>query len=152
MKIALKYGLLITAGVIAWLVIAHTLFPDPAAAIHRIGPAVFFNLLEITGIALGIRAKQREMDGVLLFKTGIKTGVAIAFVYGVTTSLFFVIQLAVFGPVWLAPESRAPGQPLWQAALGAFVGLLIFAIVLGLIYSTIVSFVVVRAQRGHRYD
>ncbi len=152
MRIALKYGLLITAGVIGWLVIVHALVPDPAARIHSIGPALFFSLLEITGIAFGIKARQREMNGVLGFKSGIKTGVAIALVYGVTTSLFFVMQLAIFGPVWLAAESRAPGQPLWQVALGAFAGLLIFAVVLGLVYSTIISFVVVRAQRGRRYD
>ena len=152
MKIAIKYGLLITAGVIAWLVVVHSLVPNPAAPVHGVGSAIFFNLLEIIGIAFGIKAKQRQMSGVLGFKDGIKTGVAIGLVYGMTTSLFFVIQLAIFGPVWLAAESRSPGQPLWQVALGAFAGLLTFAVLLGLIYATIISFFVVRAQRGRRYD
>lgn len=151
MKIALKYGLLITAGVIVWLVIAHALVPDPAAPIHRIGPTVFFNLMEITGIALGLKAKQREMNGVLSFKKGVKTGVSIALVYGLTTSLFFALQLALFGPVWLSAEGR-PDQPLWKIAFGAFLGLLMFAVVLGLIYSTIISAIIVLRQKGRRYE
>lgn len=150
--IALKYGLLITAGVIAWLVIVHALVPDPSARIHSIGPPVFFNLLEIAGIALGIKAKQRELKGLLSYKAGVKTGVSIAFVYGLTTSLFFVIQMAIFGPVWLAAESQTPGQPLSRIALGAFAGLLIGAVVAGLIYSTIISFIVVKSQRGRSYE
>jgi hypothetical protein len=151
MKIALKYGLLITAGVIGWLVIVHALVPDPAAPIHTIGPTIFFNLMEITGIALGLKAKQREMNGVLPFKTGVKTGVAIALVYGLTTSLFFALHLALFGPVWLAAEGRTD-QPLWKIALGAFLGLLVFAVVLGLIYSTIISAIIVLRQKGRRYE
>ena len=152
MKIGLKYGLLIAVGVIAWLIIVHALVPDPAARIHSIGPAVFFNLLEIAGIALGIKARQREMNGVLGFKHGLKTGVSIAAVYGVTTSLFFVLQMAVFGPTWLAAENRVPGQPLWQVAAGAFLGLLIGAVVLGVIYSTVITFIIVRSQQGRRYE
>lgn len=152
MRIALKYGLLVTVGVVAWLLVAHAIFPDPASSVHTVGPAVFFNLLEIVGIALGIKARQRESDGVLSFKSGLKAGVSIAAVYAVTTCLFFLVHMAVSGPGWLAAESRAPNQPLWQVAVGAFAGLLVGAIVLGLIYSTIITFFVVRAQSGRRYD
>ena len=147
MKIALKYGLLIAAGVIAWLVIVHSLVPNPTARIHSIGPVFFFNLLEIAGIAFGIREKQRESGGVLRFKSGVKTAVSIAVVYGVAVSLFFVVQIALFGPVWLAPEQRAPGVPLWQTALFAFAGLFVGAVVMGIIYGTIISFIVAAAGR-----
>jgi hypothetical protein len=152
MRIELRYGLLIALGVIAWLVVVHALVPDPSARIHSIGPAVFFNLLEITGIALGTRARQRQMNGVLSYKAGVKTGVGIAFIYGLAVSLFFVIQLSIFGPIWLAAESRSPNQPLWQVALGAFAGLLLGAVVLGVIYATIISFIIVRRQQGRRYE
>ncbi|MGH9880763.1 MAG: DUF4199 family protein, partial [Pyrinomonadaceae bacterium] len=103
MKIALKYGLLITVGVIAWVVIAHLLVPDPTSGVHSLGAGVFFNLLEITGIYLGINARQVESAGVLSFKRGLKTGVAIAFVYAVSASLFFTLMV-ITAPHWMPRE------------------------------------------------
>jgi prolipoprotein diacylglyceryltransferase len=150
MKLAVKYGLMVTAGVIVWVVVAHLLVRDPASPVHTGGAAVFFNLLEIVGLTLGIREKQHEV-GILSFKQGIKTGVAVAVVYGITVSLFFVF-VSVFFPEVLAAKRQTPDQPLWQAALMAFAGLFIGAVLFGLIYSTIISFFVVRAQKARRYD
>ena len=149
MKIALKYGLLVTAGVIAWVVVAHWLEPNPAARIHSIGAGIFFNVLEITAIALGIKARQREA-GILSFKSGVKTGMSIAFVYGASAALFFLLQLLIVGPQILGVHS--PDEPTMRVALQAFAGLFFGAVLMGLVYSTIISFIVVGKQRGRRYD
>jgi hypothetical protein len=42
-------------------------------------------------------------------------------------------------------------QPLWQKLIGAFAGLLIGAVVIGVLYSTIVSFFVIKTQKGRSY-
>jgi hypothetical protein len=147
MKIALKYGLLITLGVIVWAIVAHLVVPDPRSQVHGLGAPVFFNLLEIVGIYLGIKASANDRDG-FRFKTDVKTGVAIAFVYAVSSSLFFMIAILSFGSGWMAGESGASHRPVWQQALGAFTGLLLGGVLLGLIYSTIISFFFARLRRN----
>lgn len=84
--------------------------------------------------------------GQLVFKDGIKTGVAIGAVYGFSASLFFVVELAVLGPKWLMSDPDAANLPVWRAALGAFLGLGLFAVLLGLIYGTIISFVLAKRR------
>ena len=79
-KIALKYGLLITLGVICWVVVSHLLVPDPRSPVHSLGAGVFFNLLEIVGIYLAINTTRNESGNQLNFKSGVKTGMATAFV------------------------------------------------------------------------
>ena len=145
MKIALKYGLLITLGVVLWIVIAHALVPDPSSKVHSLGAGVFFNLLEIVGIYLGIRAKERANGGKLAFKEALKTGVSIAVVYAISSCLFFLVEILILGPKMLSGEGAA-GQPLWRVALGAFAGLFVGAILLGLIYSTLISFVLAKRR------
>lgn len=140
MKIALKYGILITLGVIAWVVIAHLLVPDPRSPVHSIGAGVFFNLLHIAGIYLAISALRNENGGQVTFKEGLKTGVATALVYAATSCLFFVVAIFVVGSKLMASEPGAENLPLWQVALGAFVGLFIGSLLFGLIYSTVISF------------
>ncbi|SRR6266496_259228 len=144
MKIALKYGLLITLGVIAWVVGAHSLVPDPTSKVHSFGSGIFFNLLEISGIYLGIRAKGLEVGGKSTFKEGLKTGVAIALVYGFSASLFFLMTILLVGTKLMGAEARAQTQPLWQVMAGAFAGLFLGALLFGLIYSTVISFVLAR--------
>ena len=140
MKIALKYGILITLGVIAWVVIAHLLVPDPRSPVHSIGAGVFFNLLHIAGIYLAISTLRNETGGQLIFKEGLKTGVATALVYAATSCLFFVVAIFVVGSKLMASEPGVENLPLWQVALGAFVGLFVGSLVFGLIYSTVISF------------
>ena len=147
MRIALKYGLLITLGVIAWIVIAHWLVPNPQSAVHSLGALIFFNLVEIVGIYCGINASRNASAGELSFKDGIKTGVAIAFVYGVSSCLFFLIEILVVGTKMLKGEQGTLVKPMWQVAVAAFAGLFIFAIFLGLIYSTVISFFFARRRK-----
>ena len=146
MTIPLKYGLLITLGVIAWVVIAHLLVPDPRSQVHNLGAGIFFNLLEIAGIYFAIKTNKNESGGDLNFKTGVKTGVLTALVYAITSSLFFLVAIYAVGSKLMASEPGAETMPVWQVALGAFVGLGGFALIFGLIYSTIISFFLAKRQ------
>src|SRR6266850_5168324 len=138
MKIALKYGLLITLGIMAWVVFAHLLVPDPTSKVF--GAGIFSNLMEICGIFLGISAKGRESGGRPTFKDGLKTGVSIAFVYALSTALFFLVALVLIGSRLMAAEPGAQTRPLWQTAAAAFAGLFTGALLFGLVYSTVISF------------
>lgn len=138
--VPLKYGLLITLGVIAWVVIAHLLVPDPRSPVHSVGAGVFFNLLHIAGIYLAINTVRNESNGDLPFKTGVKTGLATALIYAVTSSLFFLVAIFVVGTKLMASEPGAENLPSWQVAVGAFLGLFVGSLIFGLIYSTVISY------------
>jgi|SRR6185503_3255411 len=143
MKIALKYGLTITAGIMAWTLIAHAIF-EPQSGVHSFGAFTFFNLLHFAGIYLGLRALEREKDEKPTFKEGIKQGVLISVVYAVTAALFFAITLLVVGTKWMAAEAMQPNTPMWKIGAQAFFGITVMTIFLGLIYSTLISFVLAR--------
>jgi len=150
LKIPYKYGLLITVCFILWVVIAHLLVPDPTSAIHRAGAGTFVNIVEVIMIALGIRARKVANGNHLRFKDGLKTGVGIAAVYGITASLFFAIILPVIGKGMLAAEPGAEMKPAWQVALGAFIGLGLGAVLFGLLYSVIISFILASRRSDER--
>lgn len=140
MKIPLKYGLLITLGVIAWVLITRSLITNPQSIVHQLGGPIFFNVLEFAMIYLGLKALEHQKGDAPMFKEGLKTGVAISAVYGLTASIFFVIVLAIVGTKWLASEPGAANAPLSRIVLGAFLGLFLLALLFGLIYSTVISF------------
>lgn len=148
MRIAIKYGLLITLGVIAWVVIAHLLVPDPRSQVHNLGAGIFFNLLEIAGIYLAIKTNKNESAGDLNFKTGVKTGVLTALVYAISSSLFFLVAIYAVGSKLMASEPGAETMPVWQVALGAFVGLSLGALIFGVVYSTVISFFLGKRQQS----
>jgi hypothetical protein len=64
--------------------------------------------------------------------------VAISFVYGLTAALFFVAVVSVVGTRWIPNEPE--GDPQSLALAKAFAGLFISALLLGLLYSTVISF------------
>ena len=140
MKIPLKYGLLITLGVIAWVLITRSLITNPQSIIHTLGGPIFFNVLQFAMIYLGLKALEHAKGERPYFKEGLKTGVAISFVYGLTASIFFVVVLVIVGTKWLASEPGAANAPLSRIILSAFLGLFISALLFGLIYSTVLSF------------
>lgn len=148
MKIALKYGLLITVCFIAWVVLAHWLVPNPQSLVHSVGAGSFVNIVEVLGIFLGIKEKRKQYADDLSFKDGIKTGLGIAVVYGVSSCLFFMVEIMVVGPKLLAGEPGAQNMPLWKAAVGAFLGLFLGALLMGLLYSTIISFLLAARRRA----
>lgn len=140
MKIPIKYGLMITLGVVAWVLITRNLITNPQSIVHTLGGPILFNVLQFAMIYLGLKALEHEKRDRPTFKEGVKTGVAISFVYGLTASLFFVGVLAAVGTRWLASEPAPVDAPLWSIALGAFLGLFLGALLFGLIYSTVLSF------------
>ena len=147
MKIPIKYGLLITLGVIAWVLITRNLITNPQSIVHTLGGPIFFNVLQFAMIYLGLKALEHEKRDRPTFKEGVKTGVAISFVYGLTASLFFVGVLAVVGTRWLATEPAiAEDAPMYRIVLGAFLGLFLGALLFGLIYSTVLSFFVAKRR------
>jgi hypothetical protein len=146
MKIAIKYGLSITFVVVLWILVTHFLFPlAPDSKANLLAP-ILFNFAAIVALYLGIKASAP--DGDLDFKQGIKTGVAISAVYGISSCLFFVIVVLIVGPKLMANEPMAQDYPMWQAALGAFAGMFFGALILGLVYSTVISFMLVRARKA----
>ena len=145
LSIPIKYGLLIAFGVTAWVLIAHSLF-DPRSAVHTTGAMIWFNVLQFVMIYLGLRAKEREYGDKQDFKKGLKTGVAISVVYGLSACLFFAIVLAFVGARWLGVEAGAVNESTTTVALKAFAGLFVTALFLGLIYSTVISFFLAKRQ------
>ena len=147
MKIPLKYGLIIAAGLIAWVLIARSVVTNPASLVHSLGGPIFFNILHFVMIYLGLKELERQKGDRPTFKEGLKTGVAISFVYALAASLFFVGVLAVIGTKWLESETgAAPGAPMSLVAIQAFAGLFLGGMVLGLIYSTLISFFLAKRQ------
>lgn len=145
MKIAIKYGLLITLVVVVWVLVTHFLFHvTPDSKVNTLGP-ILFNLASIIFIYLGIKA--RSADGQLSVKEGIKTGLGISLVYAIASCLFFVIVLLLVGTTLMANEPMAQDYPMWQVALGAFAALFFGALILGLVYSTVISFMLLRSRK-----
>ena len=138
MRIAIKYGLLITLVVVAWVVVTHFLFPLPPTSTLNLLAPVLFNLAAIVALYLGI--KSRKAEGEMTFKEGLKTGLSISLVYAISASLFFLILFLIVGPSMMAAEPMAGDYPIWRVALQAFSGMFFGSLILGLVYSTIISF------------
>jgi uncharacterized membrane protein len=128
MKIPIKYGLLIALGVMAWVLIARNTVTNPLSPVHTLGTPIFINLLQFVMIYLGLKALEHEKRDSPTFKEGLKTGVAISFVYAITAVLL------------LASEPGAAEAPMSRVLAGAFLGLFLGAMLFGLIYSTVISF------------
>lgn len=140
-SLALKYGVIITLAIAAWAIVAHILVPNPRSAVHSIGATAFFNFVHFVVLYLGIAAFRRQVGDGATFKQLLKMGVLISLVYGITASLFFGLIVLVVGTAWIAGEPGAPQLPLTLLVVQAFAGLFIGAMVLGLIYSTLIAFI-----------
>ena len=137
-------------GVMAWVLIAHSTVSDPKSLVHTLGAPIFFNILHFVMIYLGLKGMEREKRERPAFKEGLKTGVSISFVYALTASLFFVGVLAVIGTKWLGSEPGANDLPPSRVAAQAFVFLFIGAMILGLVYSTVIAFFLAKRQSDER--
>ena len=146
MKIPLKYGLLIALGVMAWVLIARNTVTNPLSPVHTLGTPIFINLLQFVMIYLGLKALEHEKGESPTFKEGLKTGVAISFVYAITAVLFFIGVVMVVGTRWLASEPGAAEAPMSRVLAGAFIGLFLGAMLFGLIYSTVISFFIAKRR------
>lgn len=144
MKIALKYGLLITLVVVLWIVIVRLWLELGGGPQGQIISGVLFNAAAILAIFLGTRERKRQLGSALRFKEGIKTGMAISLVYAISACLFFMIEYLVAGPKLLLSEAGPPQAPLWQVVAIAYAGLFLGSLIFGLIYSTLIAFFLAR--------
>ena len=144
MKIALKYGLLITFVVVLWIVIVRLWLGRGGGPQGQIISAVLFNAAAILAIFLGMRERKQALGGALTFKDGLKTGMGISLVYAISACLFFMIEFLVAGPKLLLSESGPQTGPLWQVAAMAYAGLFLGSLLFGLIYSTLIAFFLAR--------
>ncbi len=152
MKIPLKYGLLIAVVSMAWIVITHNVVSNPRSIVHQLGTPIIFNIVHFAAIYLGIKALERAKGERPTFKEGLKTGVGIAFVYGLALALFFVVALGVIGTKFMAVEPGAGTARISASQIAqAFAGLLVMTLIFGLVYSTVISFFLAkRASDQHR--
>lgn len=145
MRIAIKYGLLITAVVALWVIITHFVVPlAPTSKLNLLAP-VLFNLAAIIAIYLGIKERKAETE--MNFKAGLKTGISISLVYAISACVFFFIVFLIVGPSVMANEPMAATNPLWQVVLFAYAGMFFGSLILGLVYSSIISFFIARRYR-----
>jgi len=148
MRLALKYGLPVTIVVILWVVIARFIFPlDPKSSANFVAP-VIFNLAEILAIYFGIKAGA-SVAGQGTLRTSIMTGLSIALVYALSSCLFFALLYLIVGPKLFLSEPMAQNRPVWQIALLAYAGMFFGALILGLIYSLIISLLLRRSLKSH---
>ena len=145
MKIALKYGLLITLVIVALGGSHALLFPLPPTSTLNLLAPVLFNLAAIVALYLGI--KSRKAEGEMTFKEGLKTGLSISLVYAISASLFFLLLLLIVGPSLMAAEPMAANLPIWKVAIRAFAAMFFGSLILGLVYSTIISFFLAKRNR-----
>lgn len=149
MRIPLRYGLSITLVVVLWVLIARFLIGIESSSVADLLASVFFNLTAIVSIYFGLKARKNELSGELTFKEGVKTGFSIALVYAVSSCLFFAIVLLVKGPALLLTEPGAQRLPLWQVTVQAFAGLFFLGLFFGLVYSTIIAFVLAKRLKAN---
>ena len=144
MKIALKYGLLITVVVVLWIVIIRLWLDRGGGPPGQIVSGLLFNAAAILAIFLGMRERKKLLNGALGFKEGVKTGMAISLVYAISACLFFMIEYLVAGPKLLLSEAGPQTTALWQVVVIAYAGLFLGSLFFGLIYSTLIAFFLAR--------
>ncbi|MEO7970172.1 MAG: DUF4199 domain-containing protein [bacterium] len=144
MKIALKYGLLITAVVLLWIVIVRGWLGMGAGPGGQIVAFVLFNVVTIVAILFGIKERKNALGGDLNFKEAVKTGMRISLVYAISACLLFMIEFLLAGPKLLLEDSGPTPGPLWQIAAMKYAGLFFGSLFFGLIYSTLIAFFLAR--------
>jgi hypothetical protein len=139
MKIALKYGILVTVVIAAWVALKHFVlhFEGPRA---QIADVVVFNLAAIVGLTLGIRARRKANGGWLTFVQGWKTGISIAVTYAILTSLYFLFLLALVGPKLMQQAGET-------SYVKAFAGVSIVFAFFGTVFSAIIAVFLKRKPR-----
>jgi hypothetical protein len=152
MRIALKFGLLITAVVVAWIVIVRLAMGVGADSKAGSIAPILFNVAAIVAIFLGMNARKRELNGEMTFKEGLKTGMGVSLVYALSACLFFMIEYAVAGPILLLSEAGPQNLPMWQVAALAYAGLFFGSLFFGLVYSTVISFFLAKRGRGESME
>jgi hypothetical protein len=133
MRLAFKYGILVTLVIAAWVALKHfVLHLESRPA--QFADVVIFNLTAITGLALGIREKRTINGGTLTFGDGLITGIKIAVTYAILTSIYFAVLLATVGPKMMQQEGET-------SVVKAFLGVSIMFALLGAVFSVLIALV-----------
>jgi hypothetical protein len=133
MKRALKYGILVTLVIAAWVALKHfALHLESQTA--QFADLAIFNLAAIAGLALGISEKRTMNGGTMTFGDGLITGIKIAVTYAILTSAYFAVLLATVGPKMMQQEGETS---VVKAFLGVSIGFALF----GTVFSAIVALV-----------
>ena len=133
MKFALKYGILVTLVIAAWVALKHFVLHLESQSAQFADLAIF-NLTAIAGLALGISEKRKTNGGTLTFRDGLITGIKIAVTYAILTSAYFAMLLAVVGPKMMEQEGETS---VVKAFLGISIGFALF----GTVFSAIIALV-----------
>src|SRR5947207_13702860 len=133
MKLALKYGILVTFVIAAWVALKHfVLHLESRPA--QFADVVIFNLTAITGLTLGIREKRTINGRTLTFGDGLFTGIKIAFTYAILTSAYFALLLATVGPKMMQQEGET-------SVVKAFFGVSIMFAIFGSVFSVLIALI-----------
>jgi hypothetical protein len=133
MKIALKYGILVTLVIAAWVALKHFVLHLESQPAQFADVAVF-NLAAITGLALGIREKRMKNGGRLKYGDGLITGIKIAVTYAILTSAYFALLLGTVGPKMMQQEGEI-------SVVKAFLGISIGFAGFGTVFSAIIALI-----------
>ncbi|HEY6332235.1 MAG TPA: DUF4199 domain-containing protein [Blastocatellia bacterium] len=149
LKLAVKYGIIITAGVAVWVLADHLLLhlSRPGSRAGFLTP-IFFNLLQFIVLYFGIKARKLAMAGRMSVRQGIGSGIAISLVYALTATLFFLALYLVLGPKLLENEPSAmdSNRAATYVLIVASASLAITALFGGLIYSAVISYALQRVS------
>jgi len=133
MRLAFKYGILVTLVIAAWVALKHFVLhleSQPA----QIADVVIFNLTAIVGLALGIREKRTINGGTLTFGDGLITGIKIALTYAILTSAYFAALLITVGPKIMQQEGET-------SVVKAFFGVSIMFAIFGSVFSVLIALI-----------
>ena len=133
MKLALKYGIGVTIIIAAWVALKHFVLHIQGPSAQFADLAVF-NLSAIVALMMGIKEKRIANGDRLTFLQGLGTGVSIAVMYAILTSLYFALLLVLVGPKLMQQEGETN---MLAAFLGLGIGLTLF----GTIFSALISLV-----------
>lgn len=136
MKVALKYGLVVTVAIAVWVALKHFVLglQGPSA---QLADVFVFNFAAIVGLTLGIRERRKSNGGTLKFWDGLTTGISIAVTYAILTSIYFAVLLLLVGPRLM--EQQGETSPV-----KSFLGVSIVFAVMGTIFSAVISAVLRR--------
>ena len=133
MRLAFKYGILVTLVIAAWVALKHfVLHLESRPA--QFADVVIFNLMAITGLLLGIREKRTLNGGTLTFGDGLISGIKIALTYAILTSIYFAVLLATVGPKLMQQEGETN-------VVKAFLGVSIMFALLGAVFSVLIALI-----------
>ena len=133
MKLALKYGIGVTIIIAAWVALKHFVLHIQGPSAQFADLAVF-NLSAIVALMMGIKEKRIANGDRLTFLQGLGTGVSIAVMYAILTSLYFALLLLLVGPKLMQQEGDTN---MLAAFLGLGIGLTLF----GTTFSALISLV-----------